>query len=408
MGSCRASKVIKMKRYLLLVTLLSPAFVSAQDVLITKDGDALKVWGIEMSNSSVFYRESEAEDNPIKRIEKKDVLMIKYKDGRKVIMNDDQQATTVDMSQPTATTSVPSSPGDFSSDTLVKDNLDFVRKYNSVEVDFKENLKDKDGKILYCQLGIKESSIMYNNDVRMTLRTGDYYSFLKNVPNSFDQKGLTTNTGMEVIIQNLRTQTIYIDLGNSFFIRNDEASPYYIPSATSSTVTSGTGTSVNMGAVANALGVDGPVGKLANGVNMGQSSTHGTTNIVYSQRIIAIPPRSTKTLEYQLFFPAGSSYGPFTTSQHYKNDYDVITRQKFKLKWGEKHKWTEDDSPLTFGVFVAYSFDENCQQTKNIHADLFLKMVMGAGYNMGQPFVLRHEYLTDNWNSVLYFAAKNY
>ena len=28
--------------------------LSAQDILITKDGDALKVWGIEVSNSAVF------------------------------------------------------------------------------------------------------------------------------------------------------------------------------------------------------------------------------------------------------------------------------------------------------------------------------------------------------------------
>lgn len=397
-----------MKRYLLLAILLGATFVvSAQDVLITKDGDALKVWGIEVSKSAVFYRESEAENVPIKRIEKKDVLMIKYKDGRKEIIDNDQQTVPVDTPQPTATTSVPSSPSDFGFDALAKENMDFVKRYNSIEVDFKEKPKDKDGKILYCQLGIKEGALMYNNDVRMTLRSGDCYSFLKNVPNSFDQKGITINTGMEVVIQNLRAQTIYIDLGNSFFIRNGEASPYYVPSATSSTVTSGTGTSVNMGAVANALGVGGPVGKLASGVNMSQGSTQGTTNIVYSQRVIAIPPRSTKTLEYQLFFPGRSSYGPFTTSQHYKNDYDVTTKQEFKLKWGEKRKWTEDDSPLTFGVFIAYSFDENCQQTKNVHADLYLKMVMGAGYNMGQPFVLRHEYLTDNWNSVLYFAAKN-
>ena len=396
-----------MKRYLLLVIFLYSTFVSAQDILITKDGDALKVWGVEVSSSAVFYRESEASDGPIKRFDKKDVLMIKYQDGHKEIMDSSQQTVNVDTLQPMATTSAPSSSSDFDSDALAKDNIDFVKNYNNIEVDFKEKPKDKDGKILYCQLGIKEGALMYNNDVRMTLRTGDYYSFVKNEPNSFGQMGMTINTGMEVIIQNLRPQTVYIDLGNSFFIRNDEAAPYYIPSATSSTVTTGTGTSVNMGAVASAMGIGGPVGKLASGVNMSQGSTHGTTNIVYSQRVIAIPPRSTKTLEYQLFFPGGSSYGPFTTVQHYKNDYDVTTRQQFKLKWGEKRKWTEDDSPLTFGVFIAYSFDENCQQTKNVYANLYLKMVMGAGYNMGQPFVLRHEYLTDNWNSVLYFAAKN-
>ena len=37
----------------------------AQDVLITKDGDPIKVWGVEVSSTSVFYRENASENAPI-------------------------------------------------------------------------------------------------------------------------------------------------------------------------------------------------------------------------------------------------------------------------------------------------------------------------------------------------------
>ena len=90
-----------MKR--IVFTLLLVLFVGAamaQDVLITKDGDPIKVWGVEVSNNAVFYRESEDENAPIKRINKADLLMIKYQNGEKVLIDSEnsqggnQQVTT--------------------------------------------------------------------------------------------------------------------------------------------------------------------------------------------------------------------------------------------------------------------------------------------------------------------------
>lgn len=397
-----------MRKIVLLLFAVVALNAHAQDVIVKKDGSTILAKVLEINPGDIKYKKFSNQSGPTYTIVKSEVMAINYESGDKDTFDaaSPQEKPAEVVTQPAAP-SAPSSPDDLDAATISKRNADIVKSHNSVEVDFKDRPKDKDGKILYCQLGIKEGALLFNNDVRMTLRSGDCYSFLKNEPNTFAQIGMTINTGMEVVIQNLRSQTIYIDLGNSFFIRNGEASPYYIPSATSSTVTSGTGTSVNLGAVAGAVGIGGAAGKLAGGVNVGGGTSHGTTNIVYSLRVIAIPPRSSKTLEYQQFFPGGSSFGPFTTVQHYKNDYDVKSRQQFKLKWGQKRLWSEDNSPLTFGVFVAYSFDENCQQTQNVHADFYLKSVMGVGYNMGQPFVMNHDLLTDNWNSVLYFAAKN-
>lgn len=74
-----------MKKSLLFVSVLFMSFsAQAQDVVITKEGDALKVYGLEVSPSAVFYRESQDENAPIVRKNKSDLLMIKYSDGRKL------------------------------------------------------------------------------------------------------------------------------------------------------------------------------------------------------------------------------------------------------------------------------------------------------------------------------------
>jgi len=63
-------------------------------VIVTKEGDAMKVYGVEISGTSVFFREQEAEDSPIRKMKKEDLLMVKYRDGKKVIMDDSERPRT--------------------------------------------------------------------------------------------------------------------------------------------------------------------------------------------------------------------------------------------------------------------------------------------------------------------------
>ena len=71
--------------------------------------------------------------------------------------------------------------------------------------------------------------------------------------------------------------------------------------------TSSGGVGVNLGAVAGALNVGGAIGTLANGVNVGGGSSNTTTNIVYSQRVIAVPAKSIKPLDAMMLFAMCSS-----------------------------------------------------------------------------------------------------
>ena len=72
--------------------------VSAQDVLVTKNGDAIKAYGTEVGSETVFYQESQATDAPTKRISKNDLLIIKYADGRVVNMTESTAAVAAPQS----------------------------------------------------------------------------------------------------------------------------------------------------------------------------------------------------------------------------------------------------------------------------------------------------------------------
>lgn len=94
---------------------------------------------------------------------------------------------------------------------------------------------------------------------------------------SFDAEGHLT-----VLVKNLTSEIMVIDQVKSFLINTDGSSTsYYDPTVRTTTTTnlesSTDGMSVNLGAIAGALGVGGRLGTALGGINMGGSETSGTS-----------------------------------------------------------------------------------------------------------------------------------
>ena len=64
-----------------------------------------------------------------------------------------------------------------------------------------------------------------------------------------------------------------------------------------------------------ALGVGGTLGTLANGVNVGGGTTHGTLTSTFSQRVVAIPPMSVIELAPK-YFVNRKRKGLYTSQQY--------------------------------------------------------------------------------------------
>lgn len=114
----------------------------------------------------------------------------------------------------------------------------------------------------------------------------------------------TSEGGVSII--NKSDSMMYIDMAESYYVNNGTAQQLYTNSVTTNYSSGSQGATVNLGSVANALGVGGVVGTLAQGVNVGGSNTSGSSTQVFEERYISIPPLSRKSVKSVLFEPVNS------------------------------------------------------------------------------------------------------
>ncbi len=377
--------------------LLCQNMANAQDVIITKDGDALKVWNTEVSSTAVFYREKNAENAPIQRMEKKDILMIKYQDGRKVILDGDSDATTAENNK------TASSKKGMDSE-LVKLNKERIAAFNSTNISYIGNTPGKNWGEMAVVLGLQDNSIIENEDVSLS------FSMTKYVAEHSVGKGILkrekmVEVGEEVkppfdtsiykiviTIKNKTNKTLYVDLANSFVITCGEAQAYYVPTAKSESVGTAGGVGVNLGAVAGAAGISGPLGTLANGVSVGSGRTHQNVTTTFSQRVIAVPPMSSKSLDPQ-DIGEGSQYGGFRDEpmfmskiiqsiipQLIKGGYAEKVSHYSKMKdfhCGETIDLMPDSNATPLSAFITYGYDELLSETTPLRMDFYVRKIVG-------------------------------
>ena len=101
-------------------------------------------------------------------------------------------------------------------------------------------------------------------------------------------------------ISNLSDKSMVVDLGETYVMLYDRE-PYrlYENSVTTMTKSATSGGIVNMGAVANVLGVGGAAGTLANGINVGRASTDGVSVQYIQERYVSLPAKTRKTFSYE-------------------------------------------------------------------------------------------------------------
>lgn len=378
-----------MKHAILLVILfLSFASYSiAQDKLITKDGDVINAYRMDIGGNAIYYKLEDTDSSPLKSINKDSVLMIRKKDGSKVILYEESDNT----SKQTL------------SDVSKPENLELIRQINTSNPTYIGTVGEK-AKNVFCLLGCGSESLLENDDVSITseigryaFRSGKKASLSKTISKHADNergdliyeeinkenKYNFTNPALLVNVTNKTNKNIYVDLANTFIERKGDVNPYYVPSSSTSTVTSGSGVGVNMGAVAGAVGIGGIVGTLANGVNVGGGSSSSTSNTVYAQRVIIIPPKMTIKLDPQLLFVKEGKYcegflidnrGAIEEIPKFFFDKEDNGR---RMSTGEVLTYKEKDSPIKFKLMIGYSFNADCTDLHLLPFNYYLRSIIG-------------------------------
>lgn len=286
-------------------------------------------------------------------------------------------------------------PEDLSTEAKAANDA-LIAKYNApvdMDLNIPEKQKKKIGKKAVTDAsaiyGIKTNTIVSNEDIELNFILGTAH---KKRPSGF--RWLERKYGIDqtimVNIRNKSSKTIYIDLGNTFYVCAGQSICYYAPSSTATTHGSQSGGSINLGAVAGALGIGGVAGTLANGVNVGGGSSNSNTNTTYSQRVIAVPPMASINLPPQYMFgnesmrrtetkvitkglqvSASSYYGSFIGAYFPKDS------AKGPMLFGDRYKYSEENSPLQVSNILAYSFEEDCSSLKSITSSLYLRELIG-------------------------------
>lgn len=384
----------------LIAMLSGMGMLKAQDVLITKEGDALKVWNVEVSGSAVFYQESMDENASFKRMNKSDLLMIKYKDGKKVIIGDEDKSVGENASNQVSAAAPSELPAFGVNPNLEEDNLKLVREFNSRALRYIGDDAGKNATDVVCALGLKEGSIIETPELKASFSMKRYYApknkkMKEELLDMWDKSPvmyiIKRDTKFEVTLKNKTNKPIYVDLANSFVIdKNDVSTPYYVPTATTISSSSSSGVGVNMGAIAGALGVGGAVGTLASGVNVGGGNTVGQSTTTYNQRIIIIPPMASISLPAMSIGEGYEEVGITVTTRNefceahipyfYKSGIVDTSGKKNKIRdfvRGEIVDLPTDADFNPLSTHITYSFREDMSQTNSMRMSFYLRQMMG-------------------------------
>lgn len=360
-------------KYLRLSTLLLMSLfiisASAQDLIVKKDGSVIKAKVAKVGTAEVEYKKWSNQDGPQYSIAISDILAINYQNGEKESF-ENVSAKESDMSSSSGVNT--NTPKEIQP-IVADDNKQLICLYNNQIVKpVSPKYKDKFARRMFTIWGITDNSVL--SDSHITVYFSKVYSDI--VP--------TKTTGYALFVQNKSDETVYIDLANSFKISDKGISePYYTNKTYTVNKSSGSGGSLNIGAVANTLGVGGSIGTLANGVNVGGGTSSGTTVTETEERYLIIPPHSKARL------PLKKVANKKAITEIPERFETAVIPSNMNLKLHEyKEICTQENSTSIHRRIITYSTSPDFLSYKKLNIGIYLKGGLG-----------------DYWSSLTYLYA---
>lgn len=196
---------------------------------------------------------------------------------------------------------------------------------------------------------------------------------------------------LRIKVTNKTDQIVFIDLGTSYLKKNDIATVIYTPTITSTMTGQSIGTSVNMGAVANAVGIGGMVGTALGGVNIGGTKGSSVTTTTYAQRFVSVPPKSSILLEDIPILTPGSEKALgdlfyFKEMGKGKQKRLWCLSNKFSdVESGKTAEYDEGNTLFTIGCYLNYSFSEDFRKSSGIETMYYVKKLVGSSVSTFPP-----------------------
>lgn len=165
------------------------------------------------------------------------------------------------------------------------------------------------------------------------------------------------------LVLNKTDKTIYIDKANSFAYENNTPTCLFTNAVYTTGKEKGRGMGLNLGSVANAVGIGGIAGTLMSGMTVGGSNTTQNSTTIQEQRILMLAPKAV----YRLY---DWKMSPEIQGNILKS-IDIKPR-----KAGRSWHFGQPYTPYSIRGHLRYSLSEDFAQTQDISVSNYITDVV--------------------------------
>lgn len=352
----------------------------AQDVIVKKDGTPILTKVLEVNADNVRYKKHGNPKGPTYTIAISDILSLTYANGDKEDFGNTATVQT-EITPSSVSNTIADAPQGLVQLPADSRNAEIIRQYSTIYQPTNK-IKRSNAKASRCFIfcGVKENSLMSNEELEMTFEAKDFYHY----------EVYRTVRRYLLKLTNKTDKTIYVDKGNCFRISSDgKAYNYYDTSVhTAATIGGGSGATMNVGAVAGVLGIGGVVGQLADGLNVGGGTQHSVSTTYNQQRILSIPPHSFCYLTEDKFVQTqkngllnAAKYHAVESSESFlfmNLPVEQIGISKDVLHEGEVRTFFAGELPWSRKYTITYSTSETFNTYSCLQCDMYIKEVVGS------------------------------
>lgn len=361
------------------------------DSIVKKNGEMIHCSDIEVTDKYVLYTEGEGENTSLHKISTDEVFGVQIGDNPMVSISElkSDNASNNRKEQEIAQYKVDDNLPKYIAPTPSADNKRLIALHNNQSISRKD--KKPNGKTTqFCLTlwNVTDSSILADENVEI--------GFEREI-GKHDENELHWPVYYRIKITNKTQQPIYVDLANSFKVKyNGEAVPYFTNSTYSTSSGRSSGASMNLGAIAGAVGIGGIAGTLASGISVGGGKSGESQITTTEQQVLIIPPYSSAYLPGTKEL-SGNKIEEVNDSYSYVNQtwgaFDGINDLKENLPGNAKslnvRQWemTEFDynrSPKHIKRIITYSTMQDFATYTSLPIELYLSAVFGRTMSIGK------------------------
>lgn len=345
-----------MNRTILFLSLLAISVINmmAEDIIALRSGDIIKAIVIEVGQNEIKYKKASNKKGPTYILSTNDILSITYENGDCDKFSSDNGKSN---QKPAA-----------SGPQFIEPVADIHNKniIGLTNIEFQQGLWPKKGKRSKSATPIMwydENSILSTKDASMrivgTICKSKYGNYVMRY---------------YIEVSNKSGNNLYVDKASSFRISKDGLATSLFSNKTIN-ITHGSGSNVNfgLGGIANALGVGGLIGNLANSVSLGSGSMHSSSTSYNDSQIIMIPPGGKHVLSQHVYEQVnGNNWQQISEAETF-----LFDKIDLEIKDGELLEFTPGNSPYKQQYVITFSTSPSFDQYSMLSANLYAKYVIG-------------------------------